>query len=57
MDRDSTMPTHDRDGVLILDDERDADDVMHKALDRAYRYADAVRTKSLPIQIKTFACG
>lgn len=48
--------THDDQGVLILDDEREADDVMHKALDRAWRYAEAVRTKSLPIQIMTFKC-
>jgi hypothetical protein len=43
--------------VLLLDDELESDDAMHKALDRAFRYAEAVRTRSLPIQIKTFACG
>ena len=50
------LPTHGPDGVLLLDDEREQDDRLTKALNRAYAYADAVRTKSLPLQIKTFDC-
>lgn len=51
-----TSPTHDEMGVLIIDDEPEHDHVMIKALNDAFNYAEMVRTKNLPIEIKSYPC-